>query len=129
MAILKRIGPKPQLQQKEREAIIDLLHLCLYADAHIALKESELLSEVVELIGWETQSSFSSYEARSVANARNAKGSPDDRKEFISSAASRLQSKPSRALAMELCKQLFSSDGATVEKEDALLVEIRAALK
>jgi uncharacterized tellurite resistance protein B-like protein len=128
MAILKRIGPKPQLQQKEREAIIDLLHLCLYADAHIAVSESELLTEVVDLIGWETQSSFSSYEARSIANARNAKGNPEDRKGFISSAASRLQSKPSRALAMELCRQLFSSDGATAEKEDALLAEIRAAL-
>jgi uncharacterized tellurite resistance protein B-like protein len=128
MAILKRIGPKPQLQQKEREAIVDLLHLCLYADAHIAVNESEFLNEVVELIGWETQSSFSSYEARSVANARNAKGNPENRKVFIASAAARLPSKPSRALTLELCKQLFSSDGKTAEKEDALLAEIRAAL-
>jgi uncharacterized tellurite resistance protein B-like protein len=127
MLFSKKEGAKPQLQQKEREAIVDLLHLCLYADAHIALKEGEFLSSVVDVIGWETQSSFGSYEARSVASARAARTDAEHKKELLASATSRL-SKPARALALDLCKQLFAADGSTADKETALFAEIRSAL-
>lgn len=125
----KKEGAKPQLQQSEREAIVDLLHLCLYADAHIAVKEGEFLAGVVNSIGWETKSSFTAYEARSIANARAAKGGPELRQEFLAFAASRLTSPASRALAINLCQQLFSSDGSTADRETGLFAEIRSALK
>lgn len=129
MSFRKVEKPKTQLPQKEREAIVDLLHLCLYADAHIALQEGEFIADVVDVIGWDTQISFSSYESKSIAGARLAKESPESKAEFLSYASERLQSKESRALALELCKQLSSSDGSTAEKEASLLNEIRAALK
>ena len=129
MLFRKKEDAKPQLPQKEREAIVDLLHLCLYGDSHIALKEGDFMSDVVDVIGWETQSSFGSYEARSISSARAAKENSDSKKEFLSFAAARLQSKESRALALELCRQLFAIDGSTAEKEAALFGEIRATLK
>src|SRR5687767_8820609 len=104
MLFRKKEEPKPQLPQQEREAIVDLLHLCLYGDSHIALKEGEFMSDVVDVIGWETQSSFSSYQARSISSARAAKENDTNKKEFLSSAAKRLESKASRALALDLCK-------------------------
>lgn len=128
MLFSKKEGAKPQLQQKEREAIVDLLHLCLYADAHVAVKEGEFLSGVVDVIGWETRSSFGSYEARSVANARAARGTAELTKEFIADAASRLHSKAARALAIDLCRQLLAADGTTEDKETSLFAQIRAAL-
>lgn len=128
MSFQKKETVRPQLAQKEREAIVDLLHLCLYADAHIALNEGQVLSDVVDIIGWETQSSFSSYEARSVSGARAAKESEVAIDEFLSFAATRLQSAETRALALDLCQQLFATDGATAASEAALLGRIRAAL-
>ncbi len=128
MSFRKDEPSKPQLPQQEREAIVDLLHLCIYADAHIALNEGDFVSDVVETIGWDTQLSFSSYESKSIANARLAKESPEAKQEFLSFAAQRLQSNSSRVLALDLCQQLFSADGSTVEKEAALLGEIRALL-
>lgn len=127
--LFKKEDPKPKLEQKEREAIVDLLHLCLYADAHIALKEGEFLSSVIDVIGWETQSSFSSYEARSVASARAARENNDAKKEFLVAAAQRLKSPAARATALDLCKKLFASDGTTADKELDLLGEIRTALR
>src|SRR5688572_22353943 len=100
--------PRPELTQAEREAIVDLLNFCLYADSHIALREGEFMSDVVDFIGWETQSSFGSYEGRSVSNARAAKESAETKKEFLAYAAGRLPSKEARALAIELCRQLFA---------------------
>lgn len=124
-----RQDDKPkQLPQSEREAIVDLLHLCLYADAHIALKEGEMIADVIETIGWDTHISFSSYESKSVAGARAAKNSRESRAAFIAFAAERLKSPGSHALALDLCKQLFSADGSTAENEATLLQEILSAL-
>lgn len=128
MIFRKKESSKPQLPQTEREAIVDLLHLCLYADSHIALAEGQHISDVVDIIGWETQSSFSSYEARSISSARAAKESAVTKKEFLDFAAERLKAKQSRILAVDLCQQLFAVD-ATDAREASLLGEIRAVLK
>jgi hypothetical protein len=129
MLFTKKPSAKPSLAQSEREAIVDLLHLCLYGDSHIALREGQFISDVVDVIGWETQSSFGSYEARSISTARAAKENSDTKREHLAYAATRLKSKESRALAIDLCKQLFAVDGSTAEKEAALLGEIRTALE
>jgi len=118
----------PRLSQKEREAIIDLLHLCLYVDSHITLKEAEFIADTVERIGWDTQSSFSSYEVKSIAAARATNDSPAAKAEFLSEAAERLPSNASRTLALDLCKQLLAADGSIVENETVLLDDIRTAL-
>jgi hypothetical protein len=129
MSFRKVEKPKVPLPQKEREAIIDLLHLCLYADSHIALNEGKLVSELVETIGWDTNLSFSSYESKSIAAARAAKESPAAKQEFLSFASERLQSMESQTLALDVCKRLFYADGSTADNESALLSEIRAVLK
>jgi hypothetical protein len=118
----------PELTQTEREAIVDLLHYSLYADSHIALKEGELLSELVGVIGWDVASAFQTYEAKSVAAAREAGENAEARKIFLDSISERLQSPGARALAVDLSEQLIASDG-TVEKESSLIAEIRALLK
>ena len=115
------------LRQSEREAIVDLLHLCLYADAHIGLQESDHLSAVVERIGWDPNLSFSSYEARSIADARRARLDEAVRKDFIAYAAQRLASTASKTLALSLCSDLMAADG-TQERESQLLTEIRSLL-
>lgn len=129
MIFRKKQDPKLKLTQKEREAIVDLLHLCLYADSHIALKEGDFISQIVDVIGWETQRSFGTYEARSVSSARAAREHPASKAKFIEGAAARLESKEARAWALDLCKQLFAADGSTVGKETAVLGEIQTALK
>jgi len=128
MLFHKNKKSKAELSQPEREAIIDLLHLCLYADAHISLRESAVISDVIEVIGWDTKLSFSSYESRSIASARAAKADEKLKKDFFEYASERLPSKASKELAVTLCGDLLSSDG-TQEKEAILLSQIRAALK
>jgi uncharacterized tellurite resistance protein B-like protein len=128
MLFQKRNKPAAQLPQSEREAIVDLLHLCLYADAHISLKEGEFIEDVIEVIGWDKNLSFSSYEARSIAGARDARSDEKSKKEFVEFAAERLKSKDSRVLALSLCSDLFGADG-TQDREAALLAQIKAILK
>ncbi|MFT3781528.1 MAG: hypothetical protein QM790_05875 [Nibricoccus sp.] len=128
MLFKKQNKPAAQLPQNEREAIVDLLHLCLYADAHISLKEGEFIKDVIDVIGWDTKLSFSSYESRSIAAAREARADEKSKKEFIQDAAARLKSKESKKLALSLCTDLSGSDG-TQDREAELLAQIKAILK
>lgn len=128
MLFQKQKKSPDQLSQGEREAIVDLLHLCLYADAHISLREGDFISDVVEVIGWDQNLSFASYEQRSVAGARAARATQKSKTEFFEYAASRLQSPLSRRIALELCRDLCAVDGMH-SREETLLGEIRASLQ
>ncbi len=128
MAFESKNKPAAPLPQSEREAIVDLLHLCLYADAHLSLREGQFISDVVDVIGWDTNLSFSAYEQRSIAAARAARADEKSKKEFIEYAATRLGSPASKDLAVSLCADLFSADG-TSDREAGLLMQIRALVK
>jgi hypothetical protein len=127
MLFQKKKDPAPKLPQTEREAIVDLLHLCLYADAHISLKEGDFIADVTQVIGWDTNLSFSAYEGRSIAAARAARADEKSKQEFIQFAAERLKSPGAKDLAVSLCRDLAGVDGTT-PREGTLVAEIRSAL-
>jgi hypothetical protein len=118
----------PKFTQQEREAIVDLLHLCIYADAHIGIKEGDYVSKVVAAIGWDTKLSFSAYEPRSIASARATNGNEDALKEYLQRAAARLTSKESRSFAIAKCSNITAADG-THQKEASLVFRIKEALR
>lgn len=118
----------PQFTQQEREAIVDLLHLCLYADAHIGGKESQVVAKAIEAIGWDANLSFSAYEPRSIASARAARAAPENLKDFLTRAAARLVSQDSRRFAVDKCQELAASDGGD-SREAELITSIKGALQ
>lgn len=119
---------KDGLNQAEREAIADLLHYCLYADNHIALAETEVLESIISTLSWDPNSSFASFEGRSVAAARAAKEDESAREEFLKSIRVRLAKPSVRTLAFDLCKQLFVADGVQSDKETVVLARIQQLL-
>ena len=118
---------KDDLTQPQREAIADLLHYCMYADNHIALAEVQIVNDVVGKFAWEPDVSFETFEVRSIASARAAKENLDSRKAFLDSIKHRLNTSASRALALDVCKRLFSADGVS-PKESTLLAQIAQLL-
>ena len=128
---LFRANPKPDdgLTQPQREAIADLLHYCMYADNHIALAEEKIVEETMSVLNWDPGASFESYETRSIARAREAKEHPDARETLFNSIKNRLaSSKAARALALDVCHQLFVSDGIETEKEALLETRLKQLL-
>ncbi len=116
------------LNQTQREAIVDLLHYCMFADNLVALKEDQFINTVAATLSWDPNISFETYEGGSIGNARRAKESADYRATFLKSVAARLGSKEVRELALDLVKQLFSADANMPEKETQLLPTLRNAL-
>jgi hypothetical protein len=118
---------KDGLTQPQREAIADLLHFCMYADNHIALAETKVISDVVSTFAWDKNISFESFEARSIAAVRAAKETAETRQMFLDSIKERLTNSRSRGLALDACKKLFIADGMN-EKDAALLSKLSALL-
>jgi hypothetical protein len=118
---------KDGLTQPQREAITDLLHFCLYADNKIALTEEKVIEDVVATFDWDPNIAFETFEARSIAGARQAKESPETQASFLAYANERLATDAVRKRALDACQRLLSADGS-VEKEARILGMLKAAI-
>lgn len=116
------------LSQLQREAIVDLLHYCMYADNLVALKEDKFINNVASTLSWDKNISFETYEGMSIGNARRAKEQSAYREEFMKSVHSRLGATEVRQLAFDLVKQLFNADAHLSDRESQQLPIIRKAL-
>lgn len=116
------------LTQPEREAIVDALHFCMYADANIALAESKVIADWNETLDWDPNNSFSIYEQRSIAAARQALDGIDARTEFILSIAKRIDSEHAENTLLRLCRKLADADGKRSDGEWAFITSLGNAL-
>lgn len=112
------------LRQAQREAIVDLLHYCMFADNFVALAEDRFVNELADTLNWDPNISFESYEGGSIGNARRAKESAAYREQFLQGIVSRLETKEAKALALKLTKQLYASDqsGTSTPEAEQLIV-------
>lgn len=109
------------LTQPQREAILDLLNICIYADNHIAVAEGKVVEDFTRKLDWDPAVEFGAFEAASITRARQAKEETDFRADYHASIKERLGNDRSKKTAEEVCKQLVSADGVKTESEQAVL--------
>ena len=120
---------KDGLTQPQREAIVDLLSYCMYADNFVFLAENRFITDTVAKFDWDPKIPFDQFSVRSIANARNATESQVYRDQFLASIRDRLDTAAVKAQALDLCHELFLADGARSEEEDAMLQNLRQLLE
>ena len=126
----KSEAPNDGLSQPQREAIVDLLCYCMYADNLVMLAEDRLIADTVAKFNWDPEAvPFDQFDARSVGNARNARESQVYRDKFLASIKDRLDTAGVKGQALDLCRELFLADGARSEEEDAVLQNLRELLE
>jgi len=125
----KSEAPKDGLTQAQREAIVDLLNYCMYADDRVFLAEDRLITDTVKKFNWDPKIPFDQFDARSIGNARNARESQVYRDQFLVSIRDRLGTAAVKGRALELCQELFIADGARSDEEDAVLQNLRRLLE
>jgi uncharacterized tellurite resistance protein B-like protein len=126
----KSEAPKDGLTQPQREAIVDLLNYCMYADNLVMLAEDRLIADTVAKFNWAPKAvPFDQFDARSVGKARNARESQVYRDQFLVSIKDRLGTAAVKGLAFDLCQELFLADGARSDEEDAVLQNLRELLE
>ena len=125
----KSEASKDGLTQPQREAIVDLLNYCMYADNLIFLAEDRLIADTVAKFNWDPKIPFDQFDVRSIGNARDARESQVYRNKFLASISDRLSTDAVKGQALDLCQELFLADGARSDEEDAVLQNLRTLLE
>ena len=125
----KSEAPNDGLTQAQREAIVDLLNYCMYADNLIFLAEDRLIANTVAKFNWDSKVPFDQFDVKSVSNARNARESQVYKDRFLASIRDRLDTAAVKGQALDLCQELFLADGARSDEEDAVLQNLKKLLE
>ena len=125
----KSEAPNDGLTQPQREAIVDLLNYCMYADNLVFLAEDRLITDTVAKFNWDPKVPFDQFDVRSVSNARNATESQVYRDHLLASIRDRLDTAIVKGQALDLVQELFLADGAQSDEEDVVLQHLRQLLE
>jgi hypothetical protein len=120
---------KDGLTQAQREAIVDLLNYCMYADNLIFIAEDRFITDTAAKFNWESKVPFDQFDVRSIDNARNARENEGYRERFLASIRDRLDTAAVKGQALDLCQELFVADGAQSVEEDDVLQNLRTLLE
>ena len=115
------------LNQEQREALIDLLLLGVYADNLISIAENQFLEDEVQELHWESGISLNAYFANAFHKVRDAREDEAQRRELIRDIGRRLGDEESKRGVLYVLKSLFEAD-ETVEEEKASFNEIESIL-
>ena len=119
---------RDELEQREKEAIVDLLLIAIYADNHLSLSENEVLKEEVDKLSWEANIPLDIYFNDATSRARNALASDETVEAYLEAISSRLSSRHSKSRALDLLSKLFYSDGL-VDSEKVFTIKVKKALE
>jgi hypothetical protein len=122
-------APKDGLNQPQREAIVDLLNYCMYADNFVFLAEDRFITDTVAKFNWDSKVPFDQFVLRSTDNARKARESQVYRDQFLASIRDRLGTVAVKGKALGLCHELFVADRSRSDEEDDVFQNLRKLLE
>ena len=104
--------------QTQKEAMVDLLLLGMYADHTLSLAEQDFVNNEGTQIEWESGISFSGYLERTIPKVRTAQADVTTRSKFIDGIRDRLGNLAACERAIAELKALMLVDGvAPIEQE------------
>jgi uncharacterized tellurite resistance protein B-like protein len=116
------------LNQAAREAIVDVLHYCMYADRHIAVREDEFIEAAARTLDWDPNISYEYYEGKSTGAVSGALANPESKVAFFESIKQRLPGAKERSLVLKLAEDLVLSDGRKDQSEATVIGELKHLL-
>jgi len=116
------------MNQKQREALVDLLLLGMFADGSLKVSDDRKLLSVIEEIGWESYQTPDLYFQSAIAKARDAAESEPGTLARLKKINEGLASDDIRQLALDRLEQFLSMDGKPGLEESKFLELARANL-
>jgi hypothetical protein len=123
----KQEAGNDQWNQEQREALIDLLLVGMYADNMLSLAEDQFLHSEFDGLTWESGISCGAYVDNAIHKVRDALTDSEKREALLVTISTRLGDYDAKQRAMSALDNLFSVDG-TVKKEHALRDEVQKVL-
>jgi hypothetical protein len=117
------------MNQKQREALVDLLLLGMFADGSLKVSDDQKLTSVIEEIGWESYQTPDLYLQSAIAKARDAADTEAKTLARLRKINDGLASDDIRHLAIERLEQFLRLNGEPHLEEAKLLELAKASLQ
>src|ERR1700747_2932604 len=111
------------MTQEQREAVVDLLLLGMFADAPLRVSEDQKLVSVIEEIGWDSYQTPDLYLQSAIAKARDTLETTGATKHRLKKINEELNEPGLRQRALEYLTQFLGVDGA-VDAEESKFLEL-----
>ena len=108
--------------QIQREAVIDLLLLGMYADKNAALAENDIIVKETEKLSWDSGISLELYINTSTCHVREALRTEEGFEKFVMNIGTRLATPEARKQALEICSRMIHSFGTVPDSESAKFI-------
>jgi hypothetical protein len=109
------------MNQKQREALVDLLLLGMFADGSLKVSDDQKLRSVIEEIGWESYQTPDLYFQSAIAKARDAADTETGTRSRLKKINEGLASDDTRQLALERLERFLSLDNESALEESKFL--------
>jgi hypothetical protein len=116
------------MNQKQREALVDLLLLGMFADGSLKVSDDQKLTSVIEEIGWESYQTPDLYFQSAIAKARDAADTEARTLARLKKINHGLASDDIRHLAIERLEQFLRLHGEPGLEESRFLELAKANL-
>jgi hypothetical protein len=116
------------MNQKQREALVDLLLLGMFADGSLKVSDDQKLLSVIEEIGWESYQTPDLYFQSAIAKARDAADTEAGTLARLKKIRDSLASDEIRQQAIERLEKFLTLDGRPGVEESKFLERAKASL-
>jgi uncharacterized tellurite resistance protein B-like protein len=115
--------------QTEREAVIDLLVMTMYADRFIDTAENDAIERVAERIDGDASLPLGQYLNASIARVRATLDDENSQRRLLEDIGERLDTDRMRTLAYQAGRAVARADGEMADEEEQFLSSVRAVLE
>ena len=116
------------MTQKQREALVDLLLLGMFADGSLKVSEDQKLLSVIREVGWQSYQTPDLYLQSAIAKAREASDTEDATRRRLEKISENLVTAETRQQALTYLTQFLGVDGAVDAAESRFLELAKGAL-
>ena len=113
----------------QRQALLDLATLAMYADGRLTTVEDERVQRLLIAMGFTTDYDRNKHYDASVTRVSRHSATAAAARTYATELAKSFSSKEQRRQVNEVLDDLMSSDGGVAPEESALLAVVRDALK
>jgi len=118
-----------ELNEGQRQALLDLATLAMYADGKLTAVEDERVERLLTAMGFTTEYDRNKHYDASVSRVSRHSATAGAARKHAAELAKSFSTKEQRRQVHEIMNDLMSSDGSVEPNESKLLAVVKEALK
>ena len=118
-----------EFSENQKQALLDLVLLAMYADGHLASAEDGKIRRLLEQMGHTTDYDRSRWYDAAISRVRSHPQNPESARLHAQKLAQVFATADEQKLAVQLLDEIMASDGQVAPQENALLSAVKDTLK